>query len=67
MDEVSAVMLLRAFAGIATLYALLRCLVDWRDSKWGWAIAGLIVTLAGIALSFATVPIYEAQIRVQEN
>jgi H+/Cl- antiporter ClcA len=62
MSSVSAILLLRAFVGVAMLYAFMRALADWRDKKLVWATLGLVIGLAGAVLTFARLPLLQASI-----
>ena len=60
MSPVTAVLLLRAFSGIAGLYAALRTVTDFRDRKWGWATIGLLIAISGLILAAVRLPIFTA-------
>ena len=67
MQEQWAIMLLSFFAVAATIYLVVRSVVDWRAGKIGWAVAGTIIAAMGAMTMFVPIKTHAVKINLPVN
>ena len=67
MDENWSILSLSVFAVASALYFTVRCVVDWRARRYGWAIVTTILAVSGLAMVSLPIKTHAVKIDLSRN
>jgi len=67
MQDQWAIMLLSLFALAATIYLVVRSVVDWRARNVRWAVVGTLIATLGVVTMFVPVKTHAVKIDLPVN